>query len=260
MKKTKRVTIKESLNKPLIIDEDIAELMIEVFPQRVGHIYLKRIDNLKSVIIQVERAGELEFFTYLSGKELPFKIEAKVAENGKLSLFTLADSSPAFAAHISLAEEKASAEALNLFIYQRQTQISSDIVVFHRAKETSSQITSYAIAKDQAKISLNNNTTIEKGASGSSAKQTIKGLNLSPSGLITANPNLFIDENDVIAHHGATIGSLNKDDLFYLMSRGLSLAEAAKIIVLGFLQPLLDKIKDVELRAQIKSDFENLIE
>ena len=68
-------------------------------------------------------------------------------------------------------------------------------------------ITSYAIAKDEARITLNNNTTIKKGSVKSHANQSAKGLNLNPSSMIMANPNLYIDENDVIAHHGAAIGS-----------------------------------------------------
>ena len=69
-------------------------------------------------------------------------------------------------------------------------------------------------------------------------------------------PNLFIDEYDVIAAHAASIGSISKDDLFYLMSRGLTLEEASKLIVLGFVQPLLDKIDNKELRKEIKQNFE----
>ena len=47
-----------------------------------------------------------------------------------------------------------------------------------------------------------------------------------------------IDENDVIASHGAVVGQLNSDHMFYLMSRGLSKEEARKIIILGYLNPI----------------------
>ena len=69
-------------------------------------------------------------------------------------------------------------------------------------------------------------------------------------------PNLFIDEYDVIANHAASIGSINKEDLFYLMSRGLEEKEASKLIVLGFVQPLLDKIDNKELKEEISKEFE----
>ena len=87
-------------------------------------------------------------------------------------------------------------------------------------------------------------------------KTRAKGLTLSENAKIKAMPNLFIDEYDVIAAHAASIGSISKDDLFYLMSRGLTLEEASKLIVLGFVQPLLDKIDNKELREEIKQNFE----
>jgi Fe-S cluster assembly protein SufD len=68
-------------------------------------------------------------------------------------------------------------------------------------------------------------------------------------------PNLYIDEYDVIANHAASIGSISKEDLFYLMSRGLEERDAAKLIVLGFVQPLLDKIADESLRKEIQENF-----
>ena len=67
---------------------------------------------------------------------------------------------------------------------------------------------------------------------------------------------LYIDEYDVIANHAASIGSISKEDLFYLMSRGLDEKEASKLIVLGFVQPLLDKIDNASLKEEISKEFE----
>ena len=102
---------------------------------------------------------------------------------------------------------------------------------------------------------LNNNAKIVKGASKSVVRQKAKGLTLSKNAKIKAMPNLYIDEYDVIANHAASIGSISKEDLFYLMSRGLEERDAAKLIVLGFVQPLLDKIADESLRKEIQENF-----
>ena len=103
---------------------------------------------------------------------------------------------------------------------------------------------------------LNNNAKIIKGASKSVVHQKAKGLTLSQTSKIKAMPNLYIDEYDVIANHAASIGSINKEDLFYLMSRGLEEKQASKLIVLGFVQPLLDKIDNTELKEEISKEFE----
>ena len=52
-----------------------------------------------------------------------------------------------------------------------------------------------------------------------------------------------------------SIGSLNPDDLFYLMSRGLPKEEASKIIIMGFINPLVDCITDTETKEMLKTNF-----
>ena len=72
-------------------------------------------------------------------------------------------------------------------------------------------------------------------------------------------PNLYIDEYDVVANHSASIGSISKDDLFYLMSRGLTKEEATSLVVIGFIKPIIDNIQDDSLKEDIyKSFIENL--
>ena len=128
-------------------------------------------------------------------------------------------------------------------------------MINHLHKQTISDFANYAIAVDDAQMILNNNAKIIQGASKSVVRQKAKGLTLSKNAKIKAMPNLYIDEYDVIANHAASIGSISKEDLFYLMSRGLDEKEASKLIVLGFVQPLLDKIDDEELRKEINQEF-----
>ena len=117
----------------------------------------------------------------------------------------------------------------------------------------------YAIGKNSAKLNLNNNAFIKQGMSQSDAKQSTRGLNLSNSSSIKAQPNLFIDEYDVIASHSCSIGSIDKDELFYLMSRGLPEEQAHEIVVLGFIQPIIEKIKNENLQENIYKKFANLL-
>ena len=57
-------------------------------------------------------------------------------------------------------------------------------------------------------------------------------------------PNLFIDENDVIASHSALIGTFSKDEIFYLMSRGIDKKEAQKLLARGLLLKGIDYYKE----------------
>ena len=82
-----------------------------------------------------------------------------------------------------------------------------------------------------------------------------KGLTIGKNATIKAQPNLFIDEYDVTASHSAAIGSLNQEDMFYLMSRGISESEASKMMTMSYIQPLLDCIKDEQIKEQITNSI-----
>ena len=156
---------------------------------------------------------------------------------------------------INLKEKGASVEVMNLLLCTKEATLDSFIDIYHYVGHTSSNLTNYAIAKDDVKMILNNNATIKHLASSSVAHQQTKGLTLSKRAKIKALPNLYIDEYDVVANHACSIGSINKEDLFYLMSRGLSETEASKIVVMGYVKPILDHIDDVDLKQKIEKEF-----
>ncbi len=99
-------------------------------------------------------------------------------------------------------------------------------------------------------------TQIHKGASGSDGQQTEKLLMLSPQSRADAIPMLLIDENDVKCGHAASVGQISEDQLFYLMSRGISERDAKAMIVWGFLQPVLAEISIERMREAVTSMLE----
>lgn len=159
---------------------------------------------------------------------------------------------------IYLDEEGSSVNLINLIIGSK-SKVTTNFCVYHNKPNTTSDLASYAIAKDDSKITLNNNAKIEKGCKGTIVHQKAKGLTLAKNAEIIAQPNLFIDEFDVTASHAASIGSINKEDLFYLTSRGLSQEDASRLIVTGFVKPIIDKIDDESLKKEINDSFLKLV-
>ncbi len=84
------------------------------------------------------------------------------------------------------------------------------------------------------------------------AIQNNKNLLLSPKAEIDTKPQLEIDANDVRCTHGATIGQLNKDSLFYLRARGIGEAEARNLLVYAFAADLLERITVEPLKAHFE--------
>src|SRR2546430_1516720 len=83
---------------------------------------------------------------------------------------------------------------------------------------------------------------VEKDAQKTNAYQECRNLMLSPTTHAVPIPGLEILANDVRCTHAATVGRVNREDMFYLMSRGLTRYEAERLIVRGFFQEVLDRI------------------
>lgn len=83
---------------------------------------------------------------------------------------------------------------------------------------------------------------VHEGAQGTDAYQTNRNLILSDDAIATSLPNLEIEADDVRCSHGATVGQLDAEALFYLMSRGLTRGKAERLVVLGFLGEVLARL------------------
>jgi Fe-S cluster assembly protein SufD len=124
---------------------------------------------------------------------------------------------------------------------------------------TDGQMLSHGVMKDEARAIFNGITKIEKGAFKSTGEQAERVLMLSPKSRGDANPILLIDENVERAGHAASVGKVNEMQLYYLMSRGLSRAEAERLIILGFLAPVIENIPLKGLREQLIAVIERKI-
>ena len=92
---------------------------------------------------------------------------------------------------------------------------------------------------------------VEKDAPGCSGFQREETLLLSEDAEIDAVPNLEIENQDVKCGHAASIGRLDKEKLFYLMSRGLDRAAAERLLIDAFIEPFLAAVTDDALRASL---------
>ncbi|OAB43834.1 Fe-S cluster assembly protein SufD [Paenibacillus antarcticus] len=123
----------------------------------------------------------------------------------------------------------------------------------HFGKNTPSQMITRAVLREQSTAIINGITKIEHGASKADGQQTEKVLMLSPKARGDANPILLIDEDDVTAGHAASVGQVNAEQVYYLMSRGISRTEAEALIIYGFLAPVVSQIPLEGLRTQLQA-------
>lgn len=157
--------------------------------------------------------------------------------------------------HVDLVGEGAEVNMRAVAVSSDNHKQTIDVLIVHKAPNTYGNMTNIGIANKQGKIILNGVEKIEKGMKNANAFQTLKGIITSDEAVVEVNPILLIDEYDVKAGHGATIGKIEEDQLYYLQSRGLNRKEAEKLIINGFLQPIIDEIDDEPLRDR----FVNLV-
>jgi Fe-S cluster assembly protein SufD len=123
--------------------------------------------------------------------------------------------------------------------------------VVHFGKNTQGNILSHGVVKDSAATIFNGIGKIEHGASKSDAEQTSRVLMLSEKARGDANPALLIDEDDVVAGHAASVGRVDPVQLYYLMSRGITKVEAERLVIHGFLAPVVDQLPIEAVKKQL---------
>ena len=131
--------------------------------------------------------------------------------------------------------------------------------VSHKAKNTESDISNFGICIRNANIKFDTTGKIEKDMNKSRCSQLSKGYLMDDKSKISSLPILLIDEYDSMANHGAAIGKMSDDELFYLMSRGLSKEEAFMLIINGIIKPFVNNIIDEKLKEEINNKIETMI-
>ncbi len=106
---------------------------------------------------------------------------------------------------------------------------------------------------DQAQGVFNGKIFVRPDAQKTDAKQTNKVLLLSDSATINTKPQLEIFADDVKCTHGATVGQLDAESLFYLRSRGVGLAEARALLTYAFANDVIGRIKVEALRDWLEA-------
>ena len=129
----------------------------------------------------------------------------------------------------------------------------------HIAPSTTSDFAFKGALRDTARAVWRGMIRVEEGAQKTNAYQENRNLLLSKTAHADSIPGLEIMANDVRCTHGATLGQVDREQLFYLMARGLSRAEAERLIVRGFFQDVLDRVELEPVREALASALESRI-
>ena len=135
--------------------------------------------------------------------------------------------------------EGASLDVKGIYVCRGDQDVDIRITVKHLCGNCVSHQLFKGIALDKAKVNFEGLVYVASGAEKTEALQENHSLLLSEGALVQSQPQLEIYADDVICSHGATVGSLDEEEQFYMRSRGISLSQARRLQIISFLSPVV---------------------
>lgn len=160
---------------------------------------------------------------------------------------------------IALAGENAEALLNGAWFLEEKKEAHTHVVMDHQSPHCRSMQLYKGVLNDLSHSSFEGKILVRQAAQKTEAFQLNNNLLLSDRAAADSKPNLEIFADDVKASHGATVGQLDKEQLFYMKTRGFSLKEAQKILVQGFCKEVFDKIPLPSLNALISNQMESYL-
>ncbi len=178
--------------------------------------------------IQVHEGENILEFRVPAGKTLHLFIYGLVSCNARLT--------------VKLTGIGSRAIITGILIGKDDTKQTLHTMQIHEAPETTSDLLVKTVLSGKAACVYDGGIRIEKSAQKSDAYQRNENLLLSPDAHVETKPSLEIFANDVRCTHGAASGSVDEEQLWYLLSRGIARADGEALLVRGFIQSALDRI------------------
>jgi Fe-S cluster assembly protein SufD len=153
--------------------------------------------------------------------------------------------------NVSLDAEGAECWVDGLYIVGTGQHTDTHSVIDHRQPHCTSHQLYKGILDGKSRAVFNGKVFVRPGAQQTDARQTNKNLLLSDEARVDTKPQLEIFADDVKCAHGATVGQLEEEELFYLMSRGMHRDLARNLLTYGFAEEVIDKIKIESIKVQL---------
>jgi Fe-S cluster assembly protein SufB len=226
-------------------------------------------DSLHSAVVEVivKRGGRFRYTTIQNWSNNVYNLVTKRAYAYRDALMEWVDGNlgsqltmkyPA----VYLMEPGARGETLSIAFANKGQHQDAGSKMVHMAPDTSSRIVSKSISKGGGRASYRGLVKVAKGAERSKSNVVCDALILDPASRSDTYPYIEVENDAVAIEHEASVSKIAEEQLFYLMSRGLSEAEASSMIVTGFIEPLVKELPmeyAVEMNRLIELQMEGSV-
>lgn len=181
-----------------------------------------------------------------------------LARGATLTLANLTLGSAVSKAHTitKLLGERATTQLCGFVFGQDQQHVDQHTVQDHQAPHTSSDLQFRAALQDRSRMIYTGLIRIAKSATQTNAFQANHNLLLSRAAKAETIPMLEILADDVQCKHGASVGPIDEEHLFYLRARGIGREHAERLIVMGFVEPIIQQVPFEPLRQRLREEIE----
>lgn len=221
---------------------------------RIRHAGMLKIET-------VTKAGIKASFLFYNSTEETLNCEEKhsVYHDGDLTVAYGECNGADLFRHCYVALEESGAKALLSSASLVNERKEYRMEVANLAPHTFGDIRNYAVVLEKGRLMIDAIGRIVKGAYRSESHQTSRALSFADGQRSEILPELLIDENDVQASHAMSIGRVDEDQLYYMMSRGLSVQQCTSLISTGYLMPVTETLANEELREMLREEMERKI-
>ena len=242
-----------SFPRVLIIAEEFAEATFVETYNRVGE-----TKYLTNAVVEVSVADEakIKHFRVQRESHAAFHVSNTAAEVGRGSVYdtTAINLGAKLSRHdVSLKFNSEGGEAFvdGLYFLGEEQHHDTHSVIKHDVPNCVSHQTYKGVLNDKSRGVFNGKVFVAVGAHGTDGYQSNKNLLLSNEARIDTKPQLEIFNDDVKCSHGATVGQLEEEELFYLLSRGINESLAKNLLTYGFAEEIVNKIEIESIKKQL---------
>lgn len=185
---------------------------------------------------------------YILGETvLPPVVRLEAGEKRSAAFVVPRGVSGSFEVVYELAGEGAELDLTGVYACCGEQKVDFRITVRHLCAGCVSHQLFKGLAEDEARVKFEGLVYVAAGAEKTEALQENHSLLLSENAFVQSSPQLEIYADDVVCSHGATVGSLDENEQFYMRSRGISLEEARRLQILSFLSPVLEGLPEKKI-------------
>ena len=179
-------------------------------------------------------------------------VEQEEGSNAAIGQYALQAGVTRNRVYIDLKGEHAETHLFGMAIADGEERVDNLTYIRHRVSDChSNEFFKYVVDQD-ARCSFVGRILVEQGADKTDAHQTDRNLCLSPNARMVARPELEIYADDVKCSHGATVGQLDQNALFYMRTRGVPEAEARMLLMFAFMDDVIDEIRIEPLKDRLR--------